>query len=360
MLLKNKGSFVSNNIAPLQTLEGYINDKQKLHSDSRGVFSDILRSIGLAGKIIASKIRKAGLNGTLGLHGNINVQGENQMKLDVMSNEIMKNSLSQNPYIAGIASEEEENIVIFPMQDTNGGDRYIILFDPLDGSSNIDANVSVGTIFSIYKYQNSPNDPTLKDFLQAGKNQVAAGYVIYGSSTMFVYSTGKGVHGFTLAPELGEFLLSHPDITIPDKLKCFSSNDANYPKWTRAAQQFADESRFGPSNPSSRYIGSLVADFHRNLLYGGVFMYPEEAHSGKCRLRLMYECSPMAFLAENAGGKAVAGTENILDIVPRHLHQKVPLIIGNTKEVLRYKELFEQHQINAIGHSESTHTTTPL
>jgi fructose-1,6-bisphosphatase I len=323
------------------TLESYIAKEQQLHPESRGVFSNLLRRIGLASKIIVSKAQKAGLLGVLGAHGSVNVQGEQQMKLDVLANEVLKDTFKWMDSISGMASEEEDDIMNLPPRPA-GGSRYIVLFDPLDGSSNIDANVSVGTIFSIHRCISSDGYARCSDFLQAGHCQVAAGYILYGPSTIFVYTTGHGVHGFTLDGSIGEYILSHEDIRIPDICKCYSANDRNYSQWDEPTQRFADLIRYSNEpryqKTTSRYIGSMVADLHRNLLYGGVFLYPMDRETRKGKLRLLYECAPMAMLAEQAGGTASTGFERILDIQPTELHQRVPLVIGNRREV----ELYEQ------------------
>ena len=329
-----------------ETLESFISKEERIHPHSRGSFSDLLRNICLAAKIIQSKVNRAGLLNVLGARNSINVQGEQQMKLDVLANETMLATLQWMPYVAGLASEEEEDVIRMPPQPT-GMDAYVVLFDPLDGSSNIDANVNIGTIFSIQKRITRTGPCELTDFLQPGFRQVAAGYVVYGSSTVFVYTTGDGVHGFTLDPEVGEFVLSHPYLRIPDVCKCFSTNDANYGKWAESARRFADHIRYGTDEryqkTSSRYIGSLVADFHRNLLYGGIFIYPADSKYKNGKLRLLYECSPLAFIAEQAGGGATTGYERIMDVQPRELHQRVPLIIGNRKEVNLYEEMVRRY-----------------
>jgi len=327
--------------AGFKTLESFISAEQHLHPSARGFFADILRRIGVASKIIGSKVQRAGLVNVLGAAGSINIQGEQQMKLDVMANQLMINSLGWLPAVAGMASEEEEGVVrLSPHPDEN--DTYVILFDPLDGSSNIDANVSIGTIFAVLRRVSQGGPCEVKDFLQPGRKILAAGYVIYGSSNMFVYSTGNGVHGFTLDPEVGEYVLSHPDIRIPDQCRCFSANEINYRFWDEPTRRFADFIRGGQDpryqKTSSRYIGSMVADLHRNLLYGGVFMYPGDKKNPRGKLRLLYECAPMAFLVEQAGGAATDGHTDILDIQPEELHQRCPLIIGNRQEVELYKK----------------------
>ena len=327
------------------TLEGYIAYQQRLHPSSRGVFSDILRRIGVASKIISSKVRMAGLINVLGKQGVINVQGEEQMKLDLLANDIMKTSLKWLPSISGLASEEDGEMTIFTHTDKFEGDHYIVFFDPIDGSSNIDVNVSVGTVFSIHRCPYKSQTIGELEFLKPGCAQVAAGYVVYGSSTMFVYTTGQGVHGFTLDPEIGEFVLSHESMKIPDRCKYFSANDSHYRHWTDPTRQFADRIRYGEEpryeKTSSRYTGSLVADIHRNLVEGGVFMYPENQDTGMGKLRLLYECAPMAMLIEQAGGMASTGKERILDIQPTHLHQRVPFIAGNKVEVELYEKMIQ-------------------
>ncbi len=333
------------------TLESYIAKEERLHPHSRGIFSNILRRIGLATKIISTKVQKAGLVNVLGKQGVTNVQGEQQMKLDVLANEVILATFRWMPSIIGLASEEQDEVMPLPPRPAldKGStlkERYVVNIDPLDGSSNIDANVAVGTIFSVHRSSSTGTKCDLSDFLQPGHKQVAAGYVVYGSATMFVYTTGHGVHGFTLEPEIGEYLLSHEDIKIPDRCKCFSANDTYYPKWDQPTKAFADLVRYGKSKryqkTSSRYIGSLVSDFHRNLLYGGVFMYPANAKTGKAKLRLLYECSPLAMIAENAGGMATTGRERILNIQPTELHQRVPLVIGNQQEIKQYEKMVRQ------------------
>jgi fructose-1,6-bisphosphatase I len=337
-----------NNFSSFHTLESFIAKEEHLHPHSRGSFSDLLRRIGLACKIIESNVRRAGLREILGRNGKINVQGEKQMNLDVIANHIMKGALEWMPAIAGISSEEEENVLFRPPHMVDD-DAYCISFDPLDGSSNIEANVAVGTIFSIHRRASNSGNCEDSDFLQPGYKQVAAGYVVYGSSTIFVYTTGNGVHGFTLDPEVGEFILSHRNIRIPDQCRCFSANESKYETWDEPTQKFADFIRTGKSKryqkTTSRYIGSMVSDFHRNLLYGGVFMYPADQKTDKSKLRLQYECAPLAFIAEQAGGAATTGKTRIMDIIPNELHQRVPVVIGNKEEVELYEKMvFEYYQ----------------
>lgn len=330
-----------------ETLESFIAKEERIHPSSRGIFSNLLRRIGLASKVIGAKVQRAGLLNVLGEHGRKNVHGEQQAKLDVLANDVFKATFSWMPRVAGIATEEEDSYVAFPPQHEHVGDRYIILFDPLDGSSNINANVSVGTIFSIVRVRNGNHQGGLEDYLQPGTRQEAAGYIIYGSSTMLVFTAGHGVHGFTLDPEVGEYVLSHEHIRVPDECRCVSANSANYATWDAPTQQFYDliiggqEDRY--RRTTARYIGSLVADFHRNLLYGGVFMYPADHRHEHGKLRLLYECSPMALIIEQAGGTATTGHERILDVQPTDLHMRVPMVLGNRADIERYEALVRFH-----------------
>lgn len=270
----------------------------------------------------------------LGSAGAVNVQGEEQQKLDVFANECMKTALAAAGRVCVLASEEDDE----PTMIGNHHDaKYAVLIDPLDGSSNIDVNGAVGTIFSIYRRITAGGPPEMRDVLQPGRNQVAAGYVMYGSSVMLVYTTGKGVHGFTLDPTIGEFLLSHERIRMPESGKYLSVNESNFPRWTRGAQAvvraFHGENPDRMKGKNSRYIGSLVADFHRNLIAGGIFLYPSDTRNPSGKLRLSYEANPMAFIAEQAGGAATNGLARILDVEPAELHQRTPLIIGSRSDV---------------------------
>ena len=332
----------------LSTLSQRIRDDERRHPGATGVFSNLLEHIALAGKVISREVNKAGLVDILGLTGETNVQGEEVRKLDVFANETIITMLSKSGYLAGIASEEEDSFV--PVQCAGGNCRYVVVFDPLDGSSNIDANVSVGTIFSILKKRDESPGVELDDFLQPGYEQVAAGYLVYGSSTMLVYTTGHGVHGFTLDASVGEFLLSHPHMHIPERGKIFSVNMGNYGRFDENVRAYVD-SLTGTDNAqgapySLRYIGSLVSDFHRNLLYGGVFLYPNDAKNPSGKLRLLYEANPLAFIVEQAGGRASTGHKRILDVEPTGLHQRVPLIIGSADDV-RDAEAFiaKRHEV---------------
>ena len=318
------------------TLIQHIWKEQKQYPDSRGVFSELLYEIALASKIISREVNKAGIAEVYGLTGDVNVQGEEVAKLDVFSQTTFENVLGHSGHLCVMASEEQEGII--PLTPGKSLGEYTMLFDPLDGSSNIDANVSVGSIFSIYKRISEKGPGNLKDLMQTGSKQVAAGYIIYGSSTMFVYTTGQGVYGFTLDPTLGEFLLTHEKITLPDKVKCYSTNERDYLSWPEGIRKYIDEIK-KEGKVSARYIGSLVADIHRNLLYGGIFLYPSTEKNPNGKLRLLYEANTMAFLMEQAGGKASNGEKSILEIEPTELHQRTPLYIGNKEEVEKIEKL---------------------
>lgn len=317
------------------TIERWILDQEEKYPEATGELSNLLYDIALAAKIIGASIRRAGLVNILGTAGNTNVQGEEQQKLDVFANETLTNALNHTGRVCVMASEEDETIIPVPDQYAPG--KYAVLYDPLDGSSNIDVNGPVGTIFSVYRRITVGGKGSLDDVLQPGCRQVAAGYVIYGSSTMLIYSTGQGVAGFTLDPSIGEFLLSHPRIVTPRVGKYYSINESNFGRWSKATQ-WAVRGLHGDrpeeiKGKNSRYIGSLVADFHRNLLAGGIFLYPADTKNPRGKLRLLYEASPMAFIAEQAGGSATDGTRRILDIVPTSLHERTPLVIGSREDV---------------------------
>lgn len=320
------------------TLGEFIIDKQADFPGSSGEFSRILSAVRLASKIVSQEVNKAGLlHDILGAAGSENIQGEQQQKLDVYANNRFINALSNRDVICGIASEENDDFI-----RVNDDAKYIIAMDPLDGSSNIDVNVSIGTIFSIYRRVSEPGTPvTMEDFLQPGTAQLAAGYVIYGSSTMLVYTTGNGVNGFTFDPGVGVFFLSHPDIKVPATGKIYSMNEGNFYKSPKGIQEYV---KYAQSVPyTGRYIGSLVADFHRNLIKGGVYLYPNTESAPNGKLRLLYECNPMAFIAEQAGGKASAGNQRVMEIVPTELHQRVPFYVGNTEMVEKVEELLAEH-----------------
>ncbi len=331
----------------VMTIERYIVEEERAHPEATGVLTSLLYDVALAGKLISRETNRAGLAEILGLAGRTNVQGEQVTKLDVLANATIKRLNSFTGRLAAMASEEEEGIIHVEDHPTA---NYILLFDPLDGSSNIDYSVSVGTIFGIYRRKSQEGPVPLEDCLQPGRDLVAAGYIIYGSSTILVYSTGNGVHGFTLDNSVGEFLLSHPNIQVP-KPQYFSVNQGYETYWSAGVQHFTrylqsiDDELF-PKGLSMRYIGSLVADFHRNLLAGGIFYYPADTRDPKKphgKLRLAYEAAPLAFLVEQAGGYASDGKQNILDIVPTELHQRTPLFIGNKKLVKKAEEFIKKY-----------------
>jgi fructose-1,6-bisphosphatase I len=326
---------VHNTSVSVVTIERFIIEQEHIHApEATGALSGILYDLALAAKMIANKVRSAGLADILGATNDMNVQGETQQKLDVVANDIMIKALDHGGRLCAMASEEEPDIIPIPEGFRTG--KYCLLFDPLDGSSNIDVNVPVGTIFSVLRKITPGERGELADMLQSGRNQVAAGYVIYGSSTMLVYTTGQGVHGFTLDPSIGEFLLSHPNIVTPRSGRYLSVNDAYAKDWTESLRGLMRQYRGqeGGRKPLSvRYVGSLVADFHRNLLGGGLFAYPANKQNRRGKLRLLYEANPLAFVAEQAGGAAIDGATAILDVVPTELHQRTPLFIGSANDV---------------------------
>jgi len=324
------------------TIERHILEEQKIHPQATGVLTNLLYDLALAGKIIASNTTRAGLAEVLGSTEDVNVQGEQVMKLDRLADQTIYRLNDHTGRLAVLASEEHENIL--PISDGNQAGKYVLLYDPLDGSSNIDVNVSIGTIFAIYRRKSTYGPGTLEDCLQPGRDLVVAGYLLYSVSTMLVYSSGNGVHGFTLDPSVGEFLLSHPNIRIPSQPKYFSVNHGYQKYWSEGIVRFTrylqglEENGL---NLSSRYIGSLVGDFHRNLLMGGIFYYPSDKKDPSLpqgKLRLLYEAAPLGFLAEQAGGYASDGKQNILDIQPESLHQRTPLFIGNRDLVEKAEE----------------------
>jgi fructose-1,6-bisphosphatase I len=316
------------------TIERYIIEQERLVPDATGELSGILYDLALACKMIANKVRLAGLADVLGEDGTENVQGEVQQKLDIIANSIIVKAMDHGGRLCAMASEEVAEIIPIPERFRRG--KYVLLFDPLDGSSNIDVNVPVGTIFSVLKKVSAGEDGTLEDMLQPGVRQVAAGYVIYGASTMLVYSTGQGVHGFTLDPSIGEFLLSHPNLRIPEHGRYLSVNDAYEQHWTDDVRALMRRYRGLDGQRAAmnvRYVGSLVADFHRNLLGGGLFAYPANTKNPHGKLRLLYECNPLAYIVEQAGGAAIDGTQRILDVQPTSLHQRSPYFIGSKADV---------------------------
>ena len=324
-----------------QTLGEFIIENQSSFKYSSGELSRLINSIRLAAKVVNHEVNKAGLVDIIGAAGDTNIQGENQQKLDVYANEKFIQTLTNRNIVCGIASEEEENFITINSQDENHQNKYIVLIDPLDGSSNIDVNVSVGTIFSVYRRVTPVGTPVqLEDFLQKGSQQVAAGYIVYGTSTMLVYTTGDGVNGFTLNPAIGSYYLSHPNIKFPENGTIYSVNEGNYihfPQWIKNYIKYCQKEE-GNRPYTSRYIGSLVSDFHRNMIKGGIYMYPKSSKSSNGKLRLLYECNPMAFLAEQANGKASDGFKRIMDIEPTELHQRVPFICGSKNMVNKAEE----------------------
>jgi fructose-1,6-bisphosphatase I len=320
------------------TLNEFIMDRQADFPFATGELSRILNDIAVASKIVSRDVRKAGLvDHILGAHGNTNVQGEEQQKLDVVADEQFIKAFEYGGEVCGIASEENDDFVAFSSESAKNG-KYVVLFDPLDGSSNIDVNVSIGTIFSIYRRISAVGtEANLDDMLQPGSEQVAAGYVLYGSSTMLVYTTGRGVNGFTLDPSIGEFCLSHPDMRMPETGRLYAMNEGNINiceeglrDYVAYCQSFEND-KGAPY--SGRYIGSLVADFHRNMIKGGIYIYPDTTTSPEGKLRLLYECNPLAFIAEQAGGLASTGRKRIMDLKPTRLHQRVPFYIGSKQMV---------------------------
>lgn len=319
-----------------KTLGEYIIENQKDFQYTTGELSRLLSSIKLAAKVVNHEVNKAGLVDILGNAGDTNIQGEDQQKLDIYANEAFMRTLSNREIVCGIASEEEDDFVIIEGKNRSHDNKYIVLIDPLDGSSNIDVNVSVGTIFSIYRRVTPVGTPVTKeDFLQPGSLQVAAGYVVYGTSTMLVYTTGHGVNGFTLNPALGTFYLSHPSMKFPEDGNIYSINEGYYihfPQGVKDYLKYCQEEE-GDRPYSARYIGSLVSDFHRNMIKGGIYIYPTSSKAPQGKLRLLYECNPMAFLAEQAGGWASDGYKRILEIKPTELHQRVPIFVGSKNMV---------------------------
>jgi fructose-1,6-bisphosphatase I len=318
------------------TIERHIIEQEKKHGGT-GDFSALLRDLTLAFKIIYREVSRAGLVDVLGATERENVQGEVVQKLDEFANEVIFRAMDHGGHLCAMASEENDDIIPIPEKYDCG--KYVLMFDPLDGSSNIDVNVTIGTIFSILKRITPDDTPgEIDDFLQPGYKQVAAGYAIYGSSTMLVYTAGHGVYGFTYDPGVGEFLLSHDNMQIPEHGKIYSANEGNYHKWSENMRRYIDWAKMDIPEEnkkaySLRYIGSMVADVHRTLLYGGVFLYPADVKSHKGKLRLLYEANPMSFVLEQAGGKASTGRERILEIQPESLHQRTPLIVGSPKNV---------------------------
>lgn len=329
-----------------QTLGEFIIENQDSFQYSSGELSKLINAIRLAAKVVNHEVNKAGLVDILGKAGETNIQGEDQQKLDVFANEKFINTLTNREIVCGIASEEEDDFISINSNDENHQNKYVVLIDPLDGSSNVDVNVSVGTIFSIYRRLTPIGTPvTLEDFLQPGNQQVAAGYVVYGTSTMLVYTTGDGVNGFTLNPAIGTFYLSHPNMQFPETGKIYSVNEGNYIHFHQGVKDYIKycQQEEGDRPYTSRYIGSLVSDFHRNMIKGGIYMYPKSSITEEGKLRLLYECNPMAFLAEQANGMAIGGKNRIMDIQPTELHQRVPFFCGSRKMVEKLQEFLNKY-----------------
>lgn len=338
-------------VSKFNTFFRHIIEEERRYPEATGQLSDLLADIALACKVISQEVNRAGLIDILGFTGDENVQGEQVKKLDVYANQLLTHVMKTGGHTCAVCSEEEETFIPVEKKFTNVhmSNRYICHFDPLDGSSNIEANISIGTIFSIYKRTSNGDMGTLQDCLQQGTKQVAAGYVLYGSSTVLVYTAGKGTHCFTLDPTVGEFLLSAEHMQIPKKSKIYSINEGNFNKWSPGVRNYInylkdkDEPTSRPY--SSRYVGSLVADFHRNLLYGGIFIYPADNKNKNGKLRLMYEANPLSFIVEQAGGRSTNGKTRIMDIIPESLHQRVPLFIGSEEDVLLAEKFLAEETV---------------
>lgn len=324
-----------------KTLGEFIIENQEEFKYSSGELSRLINSIRLAAKVVNHEVNKAGLVDILGTAGDQNIQGEDQQKLDVYANEAFINTLTNREIVCGIASEEEDDFINIQGRNEKNDNKYVVLIDPLDGSSNIDVNVSVGTIFSIYRRVTPSGSPvTLDDFLQPGNRQVAAGYIVYGTSTMIVYSTGHGVNGFTLNPAIGTYYLSHPNMRFPKDGHIYSVNEGNYIQFPQGVKDYIKYCQKEEEDRpyTARYIGSMVSDFHRNLIKGGIYIYPSTSKNPDGKLRLLYECNPMAYLTEQAGGKASDGYKRILDIEPTKLHQRVPFFCGSVNMMEKAEE----------------------
>ena len=330
-----------------QTLGEFIIEHQASFKYSSGELSSLINSIRLAAKVVNHEVNKAGLVDIIGQSGDTNIQGEDQQKLDVYANTKFIQTMTNRNIVCGIASEEEDDFISINSQDEKHQNKYVVLIDPLDGSTNIDVNVSVGTIFSIYRRVTPIGTPvSIDDFLQQGNKQVAAGYIVYGTSTMLVYTTGDGVNGFTLNPAIGSFYLSHPDMEFPEDGHIYSVNEGNYLDFPQGIKKYIKYCQMeeGDRPYTSRYIGSLVSDFHRNMIKGGIYLYPKSTKNPNGKLRLLYECNPIAFLAEQAKGKASDGFTRIMDIQPTELHQRVPFICGSRNMVEKAEEFMRENQ----------------
>lgn len=334
-------------LSPIVTVEHHIFEQQRQHfPEATGEFSWLLSGITLATQLVQAKVRRAGLADILGSQGDVNVQGETQQKLDVYANSVLLKCLEFRSNVGILASEENEDPIVLKANVKNA--KYAVVFDPLDGSSNIDVNVSVGTIFSVLRLKENGNgEDSTHHLLQAGYEQVAAGYVVYSSSTILVYTAGRGVHGFTLDPSVGAFMLSHENIRMPDQGKYYSVNEAYRDTFPPVYRAYLERLRTGAlgSRYASRYIGSLVADFHRTLLKGGVFLYPPTGDHPRGKLRLLYEANPIAFIAEQAGGGASAGSERVLNIQPTSIHQRTPLIVGSQVEMEEFYRCLKEEKV---------------
>jgi fructose-1,6-bisphosphatase I len=332
---------------PMKTLVQFINEKQSEYPSATGDLTRLLNDIGIAAKIVNREIRRAGLADINGYFGTTNIQGEDQKKLDVFANEQFINALKHGGQCAALASEENEDMIIFGNKYSMDG-KYVVAFDPIDGSSNIEVNIPIGTIFSVYKRLTSAgSSASIDDLLQSGNQLVAAGYVMYGSSTMLVYTTGHGVNGFTYDATVGLFFLSHPNMRIPENGSTYSINEANYnsfPEGVKKYIKYCQEEDKATRRPfSTRYVGSLVADVHRNMINGGIFIYPGTLKNPNGKLRLLYECIPMGYIVEQAGGRASDGFQRIMDIEPYDLHQRSPVFIGSYDMVVKAEEFMKQY-----------------
>lgn len=329
------------------TLGEFIIERQADFPYSTGELSALLSSIRLASRIVNREVNKAGLVDILGNAGQENVQGESQQKLDVYANEAFIQAFKSREVVCAIASEEEDDYISMPQNKNGHNNKYVLLIDPLDGSSNIDVNISIGTIFSIYRRVTEPGTPVkIEDLLQPGNKQIAAGYVLYGSSTILVMTTGNGVNGFTLDPSIGTFYLSHPNIQIPESGEIYSINEGNYVHFPKGVKEYIKYCQKEEDNRpyTSRYVGSLVADFHRNMTKGGIYIYPQGTNHPNGKLRLLYECNPIAFIAEQAGGRASDGYQRILDIAPSELHQRVPFFCGSNQMMDKVEEFMRENR----------------
>lgn len=341
------------NQGKLVTIERHIAEQQGMFPEATGEFSKLMRDLTLALRIIARDVRRAGLNDILGYTQQTNVHGEAVKKLDEFANDIIFKAMDHGGHLCVMASEESDGLIHIPEDYKKG--KYVLVFDPLDGSSNIDVNITIGTIFSVYRRLDTSlvNEGSVEDVLQQGVRQVCAGYALYGSSTQLVYTTGKGVDAFTFDPTIGEFLLSHPQVKIPSKGKIYSVNEGNYHYWEKGLQQYIDyiktptEDKLHPY--SSRYIGTAIADVHRTLFYGGIFMYPGDSKSPNGKLRLIYEANPLAAIIEEAGGRATNGKEAILEIKPTGIHERTPLFLGSEEDVLEVEQFLQGVHPSQLG-----------